>query len=426
MKTRLLSKIKANNLYLYLFVLVTTIFILYLVIYFMYINTLSRLHTVQTKKWIIEMTDNIILGVKNRSNLYKVQQTKIYNISFYYNYFFFHTKKYTLYTLFNLNNKLSNSVVLNVYLYNFEKNATEQSQITLNFDEMKTTKEGNDLIIQLGKSYMQRINMITNKMEVYVNSPNINYSFELYIDDYTTNQPTFIPRYDYIKNISRPYNPITSTPGEWCSDNPMIGKIINGKLNSEHISGGNFWFDNYIGVNDHFLSSYIWNVILNDDWLIYVLWFGEYENQNKTVCFIIKDRKTDTVIRSGFGEGAIPSYFKPLNNLIDPIKSDYTTNKEIGAIDYDNFTSYFETNEISVKFDSIKGESHRVFLYDYYKDKENKHYDNKLEIINNYKYVEYVNMVNIEIKYNNKTVNFKERCVIDAMFKVDKNLPNSF
>ena len=65
-------------------------------------------------------------------------------------------------------------------------------------------------------------------------------------------------------------------------------------------------------------------------------------------------------------------------------------------------------------------------MYDYYKDKENKHYDNKLEIINNYKYVEYVNMVNIEIKYNNKTVNFKERCVIDAMFKVDKNLPNSF
>jgi len=392
----------------------------------------SRLHTLQTKQWITNLTDNLILGVKDREYLYKVQQNKIDNISFYYNYFFFHTKKYTIYAILNLNNKFSNNITLSVYLYNFENNNNDLSQIILNFNDLKTTKEGDTLIIRLGDYYIQKINMVTNKMELIINSPTIKLKFELYIDDYTTNQPTFIPRYDSIKNIVRPYNPITSTPGEWCSDNPMIGKIINGQINNEKIETGNFWFDNYIGTNNHFLTSYVWNIILNDNWLIYVLWFGEYEKQNKTVCFIIKDRKSNKVLRSGFGDSVIPSSMKIIDDMNDPIKSNYISHKKIGDVNYDEFSSFFETNEISVKFESIKEESHRVFLYDYYnsdihsKNTINNSFDkNYMNIINNYAFVEYVNIINVEIKYNNKIEIFKDRCVIDAMYKKNSSLPDS-
>ncbi len=35
-------------------------------------------------------------------------------------------------------------------------------------------------------------------------------------------------------------------------------------------------------------------------------------------------------------------------------------------------------------------------------------------------------MINVEIKYNGKTEVFKERCVVDGMFKDNKNMPTSF
>jgi hypothetical protein len=422
---------KKNKIYWIFLLFILLLIILYLAIYYIYIYKLTRLHTLQNKQWITDLTNNLLLGVKDKSYLYKVQNTKIDNISFYYNYFFFHTKKYTLYIVFNLNNKFSNDFTLNVYYYNFENSKTELSQIILNFNDLKTYKDGNTLIITCGNSYTQKINMLTNKMDIVINSPTINLSLELNIDDYTTNQPTFLPRYDNIKSIVRPYFPITTTPGEWCADNPMIGKINKGKINNDIIDNGNFWFDNYIGVNDHFLSSYIWHVILNDNWLIYLLWFGEDDEnrKNKATCFIVKDRKTDKVIRSGFSGSAIPPSFKMVDKINNPVDCNYTSNKQIGVMDYDSFNSYFETNEISIKFDSIKDECHRVFLYDYYKNNSNnlksgidkQYYD----VINNYKYVEYVNMINVEIKYNGKIESFKERCIIDAMFKYDKDLPDS-
>jgi hypothetical protein len=409
----------------YLFFLFLFLFIFYVSIYFIYIYSLSRLHHLQTKPWITELTDNLILGIKDQTYLYKVQQSNIKNISFYYNYFFFHTKKYSIFVLFNLNNKYSDSITLNVYLYNFEKNTSELSQSVLDFNDLKTSKEGDILFITLGNSYSQKINMITNKMELTLHLPAIHLQVELDIDDYTTNLPTFLPRYDTIKGIIKPYFPVTTTPGEWCSDNPMIGKIINGSLNHERMEDGNFWFDNFIGVNDFFLASYVWYIVLNDDWLIYKLWFGEYEKKNKTCFFIIKDRKNNKVLRSGISGGIVPA-FQCMDNFMNPVKCDYKSTKKMGDLNYDNFHSYFETDEIKVTFDSIKDESHRIFCYDYYDSFEKTNVDKNFDIINNCKYIEYVNQVNVTITYNGKTETFRERCIIDSMSKEDKSIPDTF
>ena len=400
------------------------IIVLYVGVYFGYIYPISRLHQLQTKEWATTLIENTILGVKDHSYLHKIHQSKIDDISFYYNYFFFHTRKYTIYVVFNLNNKYSTKMPLNVYLYNFETNTTDLHQTILNFDDLKTSKHGDTLHITCGDSYVQHLNMVSNKMTIEIQLPSVQLSFELSMDDYTTNMPTFLPRYDAVKSIVRPYYPITSTPGEWCTDNPMIGTIIKGSINQDSIESGNFWHDNFLGVNDYFLRSYVWYLVLNDDWLIYKLWFGEYEDEPKNCCFIVKHRKTNKVIRAGFDGNAIPLILKPMDTIVNPVKCNYRTNKPLGTLNYDSFNSYFETNEISIKFESIPNECHRVFLYDYYDSGQpiNKNFD----IVNNYKYVEYMNMINVEIKYNGKTEVFKERCVVDGMFKQDKTLPDSF
>jgi hypothetical protein len=414
---------KSKKINKYLLSLLIVI-LLYLVIYFVYLYPLSRLHMLQTKEWTNTIFENTILGVKDKSFLYKIQKSKIDNISFYYNYFFFHTRKYTIFVLFNLNNQYSKNIPLNVYLYNFETKTTDLNQTILNFDDLQTSKQGDVLYTTCGDSYIQKLNMVTNKMEIEINLSSVHLSFELDIDDYTTNMPTFFPRYDAVKSIVRPYFPITSTPGEWCTDNPMIGKIFKGTLNQDTIENGNFWYDNFLGVNDHFLRSYTWYVILNDNWLIYNLWFGEYEESNKTTFFIVKHRKTNKVIRAGVDNVVIPFLFKPLDTILNPVDCKYTSNKPIGTLKYDSFTSHFKTNEISVKFESIPNQSHQVFMYDYY---DSGKIDNSNHVIvNNYKFVEYVNIINVEIIYNGETEIFKERCVVDAMFKHDKNIPDSF
>jgi len=401
------------------------IILLYLVIYVVYIYPLSKLQQLQTKEWATTIIKNTVLGVKDKSYLHKIQNTKIDNISFYYNYFFFHTKKYTIVVLFNLHNQYSNNITLNAYLYNFETKTTELNKTILDFDDLHTSEDGDTLHITCGDSYIQKLNMVTNKMTIEINLSSIYLSFELDIDDYTTNMPTFLPRYDAVKNIVRPYFPITSTSGEWCTDNPMIGKIIKGSFNEDMIEDGHFWHDNFLGVNDHFLHSYVWYIILNDDWLIYTLWFGKYETENKTACFIVKHRKTNKVIRAGFDKSVIPLPFHMANNIIDPLSCSYTSNKPIGTLNYDSFNSHFKTNEISVTFKSIPNECHRVFLYDYYDSGDNIQ-NPKHDIVNNYKYVEYVNKIDVEIIYNGQTEVFEERCIVDAIFKYDKNVPDSF
>jgi len=428
------KKLKKTNIGYFILCFLIFIIIIYLTIYFLYIHPLSKLHNIQTKEWIVDFTNKIVLGIKNHDYLYKIQNTKINNVSFYYNYFFFHTKKYTLFTLFNIKNKFSNEITLNVYLYDFENKTTDLNQLTLNLNELKTSKINNNLIITCGDAYIQKINMIENTMKIIVNTPNIKYNFELDINDYNTNQPTFIPRYYNLRSLVKFYNPITSSPGEWCSDNPMIGSIKRGMINNDEIvNEGNFWFDNYIGTNDHFLTSYIWFVVLNDDWLIYLLWFGEYEKDNKTMCFLIKDKKTNKEYFSGFGHSIIPFPFNALSNIINPIDSKYIINNKIGDKVFDDYEVYFKSNEISIHFNSIKGESHQVFLYDYY----NSAHDDKLnpesnkfdsqykKIIQNYEYTEYVNLINVEININGKTEKFVARNVIDAMFKKDKKIPNT-
>jgi hypothetical protein len=272
---------------------------------------------------------------------------------------------------------------LNVYLYNFETNTSELCKSVLDFNDLQVSKEGDTLFITLGNSYSQKINMITNKMELNVHLPAVHLQVELDIDDYTTNLPTFLPRYDSIKGIMEPYFPVTTTPGEWCSDNPMIGKIIGGSFNNESIKDGNFWFDNFIGVNDFFLASYVWYVVLNDDWLIYKLWFGEYEKENKTCFFIIKDRKNNKVLRSGISGGIVPPAFQCMDNFMNPVKCDYVSDKKLGDLKYDSFHSYFETDEIKITFDSIKDESHKVFHYDYYDSFEKTNVDKKIVSLSN-------------------------------------------
>jgi uncharacterized protein YeeX (DUF496 family) len=413
------------------------IVILYAIFYCIFILPQFKLHTLQTKQWITELTENIILGVNDHSRFEAIQR-KCDFISFWYTYWFFHTKKYTVWILFNLQNKFSDVITLSVYLFDFSTKQKIEESMILNFKHVITEKKNNLLIIRCGQYYKQDIDFENNRSTITITTSKIRMKFEVDIDDYTTNQASFLPRYQVLDTFINVKAPTTKTPGDWMSDNPFIGKIITGKINDETIEkNGDFWFDNFIGCNNNYLEPYIWFVVLNEDWMIYLLWFRPYNERNEigtTKSFLIKDRKTNTFLYAGaLGvECRTVPILNTINYALEPIRMKYTSNKPIGALIYDDYSVTFDSPLINISITSIKKESNQMYKFKYYKNKETDekyanmtHWDQKYyKVLSNLLYVEYVNMVNVTLHYKGKEERFLARQVIDAMYPENYNIPN--
>jgi hypothetical protein len=422
--------------YKYILIIVILIILLYAIFYSIFILPQFKIHELQTKEWITELTENIVLGVNDHSKLKAINRECDF-ISFWYCYWFFSTKKYTAWILFNLQNKFSDVIMLNVYLFDFSTKQKTVESIPLNFKNLITEQKNNKLIIRCGEHYHQEIDFINNRSLISINTNKIRMKFELDIDDYTTNQASFLPRYQFLDTIINVKGPSTKTPGDWMSDNPYIGKIRTGKINNEIIEkNGDFWFDNFIGCNNNYLEPYTWFVVLNEDWMIYVLWFKTYNERNEigtTKPFLIKHRKTNTFIYSGILgiECRTVPIINSINYALEPIKMTYNSNKPIGDLNYDDYNITFKSSLINISITSIKNESNQVFKFKYYKNKETDEKYSKMNewdqkyynVLENILFVEYVNMVNVTVDYKGNQETFVARQVIDAMYPEDYTIP---
>jgi hypothetical protein len=173
---------------------------------------------------------------------------------------------------------------------------------------------------------------------------------------------------------------------------------------------------------------------VNDEWLIYILYYGKYEDINSPdipIPLFVKNRKENKIIHCS--PGVIPNGFKTVEKLVHPIYTKYTSNpnKRFGDIIFDEYTLLFKSNDITINITSIPNNSVRVLLYDYYTDPNSndttivnewdKNYNN---VLNNLAYVEYINRVNVEILYNNKIQKFQEDQILDAIIVKDNSVPS--
>jgi hypothetical protein len=429
-------KLKKNNivsLFIYIFCL---FLVLYFIIYFFFIYPLYNLSTIQTKDEIRYITDLIIQGATDKTKLYELTNIKVNDISFYYNYFIFKTNRYTIWCTTHKHNKFSNNGNIVLYYYDNKRKHTDTDILYIDFNKFQTYLENGKLIIKYLNNYKQVIDFDENKMQIYISTSKNELKMELYIDEYNTTMPPLLNRYKNINKMVSTSLIETQSPNEWASDNPLIGKIIKGYFNNDPVNNNsNFWFDNFIGCNNFFLSEYYWFVIMNDEWLIYILYYGKYEDINSPdipIPLFIKNRKENKIIHCS--PGVIPNGFKTVEKLVHPIYTKYTSNpnKRFGDIIFDEYTLFFESNEITINITSIPNNSVRVLLYDYYIDPNlnetkiiNEWDKNYNKVLNNLAYVEYINRVNVEILYNNKIQKFQEDHILDAIIVKDNSLPST-
>jgi len=413
----------------YLFVLFVIIFV---IIYACFVYPLNNLSKYQSKKWIEELTNSLILGSTHPDELKALTNFNDNELSLLYFYHFFQTKTTIIWVLMNLHNKFSKRGSMMVYYHNFNTNGLTKETIEVDFSNFSTKKHGRKLFIQYLSNYRQEIDFEKNIQTLSVSIGEIKLNVKCLIDDYSTTVPSFMPGYKNINAFANTSVTETKSKNEWASDNPMIGKIIDGDLNGQQIEpDGAWWFDNFIGCNNFFVSEYYWFVILDNNWLIYLLWYNDYDKMNDAttaVPMFIKDRKNNKVIHCGPGT-KMNFAFEATNKIVQPVNVSFKSNPNIkfGDIRYDDYNIVFSSNEIHIKISSIKGQSYKVLDYDYYgkdnndaKDDWNKRYWN---VLNNLTYCEYVNMVDVEIQYNNAVERFKSRQVVDAIIPKNKELP---
>lgn len=111
----------------------------------------------------------------------------------------------------------------------------------------------------------------------------------------------------------------------------------------------------------------------------------------------------------------------------------YDSNKKLGCENYDDYSVSFKSSLININIASIKNKSNLVFKYKYYKNNESdlmvpqmNDWDKKYyKILSNIMYIEYVNIVNVEIEYDGKIERFEARQIIDAMYPDDVNIPTT-
>jgi hypothetical protein len=429
-----LKESNVKNMFLFLLLCI----LVYLIVYFYLVYPLYNLSRIHSKDEIKEITDLLVLGAKDPSKLQELTNIKVNEISFYYNYFIFRTETHTIWCLMNKHTKFGDTGKIVLYYYDHVKKYTGNDIIEFDYNQLKTYEEKGGLVIVYSNHFRQEINFKDNRMKIYISTHKNTLDLEMYIEEYNTTQPSFLNRYKIANNFVSTSFIETKSPNEWASDNPLIGKILSGTFNQHQINRGNFWFDNMFGCNNFYLSEYYWFVTMNDDWLIYILFYGNYEDFNTLdipKCLFIKNKKDNQILHCS--PGVLPNGFKTVDRILQPIKTTYKSNpsKRFGDESFDEYSLSFESNDISIHIRSIPGASVKVLSYDYYDSpkynaqvpsQNTPEFDKKyVDVLNNLSYVEYVNKVEFEIKYNNTIQKFQEYQILDAVIVKDPSKPST-
>lgn len=401
--------------------------ILLLFIYNYYLVYTDNIHLLQDKKLIEKLWDIQILGINNKK--YMEVLSKNTELSFWYTYTYNIVDDHVIFFIIIKPTRFTKFLDIYMYSINLNNNNKTHKHERVDFSNVKSYKKNNKLYLRVDNKKINYVfDIKNNKINITFNlGKGFNYESELSITSWITTQPSYIERFYNLKSLPFIGHIMdgNSSGGkeEWCIDNPFIGNITYLKYNNKIYNNGNYWLDTYIGNQDYIMTDYIWFFLLNDDWVIYLLWYCDNKSKDNKKCtkvFKIKDRKNNKMIHSGV---SLYPY-----NLGSSINMSYNYNNTIGDELFDDYQCHFKSDKIEISIKSIKNKSERLGLMDplywnnddgsiedlEFKDKNEEQY---YRSIFNIKYAEYVNRVNVNINYNNKLIKYKNQVhIIDTCF----------
>jgi hypothetical protein len=417
-----MSKCYDNRSCKYMIIITISLVTIYLWLHNYYIKYIANIHHLTDKELIKQLWDIQILGATDK-NYMKLINTKNTDLNFWYIYNYAITKREIIIFFFIKTTKHTNKLNFRSYSINLENHTKKNTNYYIDFSLMDTYKRDETLYVTIEDKLLYMIDLKNNKINIKININDCNIDANIDITYWSTTQISYIHRFwnlRYLPIIGEIIDGQASDfSNEWCIDNPFVGNINSLNYNSNIYNEGTFWTDTYISNNNYIMRDYIWHIINNDEWLIYLLWYCDKKNFNNdcTKVIYIIDVKSNTIVHSGV-----------VVSQLQNIQMTYYSDKlNIGNEKYDDYALHFKSDKIEIDIKSIPDKSHRVeYINNLYlpqkeeflnithdSDEEKQYYDEIFKL----KYVEYVNFVNFSVKYNDETYSYENKVqIVDACF----------
>ena len=395
-----------------------TILLVFIVVYICYVSPSMKLHTLNNEKFLKDFMLTQFDAYNNPRLLNTLSsRSGSMTLDYWYMYYHLRTKDYVFYTLFNKVNRFTDDINLCVYGINSSTRIPFNYVIPLKQKDININRDDKLIIVKKGNVFLYTINFKTNEMSYTLTIPEIQVHFKMLATDWTTNQGTFLPRYQPLRYLMNLDSKETDAVNEWMVDSPCTGKILEGSINGKNTGPGVMWFDTYSGTNYHYLNSYIWFYIHTDEWIIYLL---QYDNKIKSSPILIKNIKQNRWFYSGVNN---VNMFEPLRTMfktLEPVDFTFSINGDFG----NDFVVSFLSNDINILIKSKSGSIISLLKYFYYRStdlNESTLSAHDLEYYNrikNIRFDEYFCDATISIHYDGKKEEFDARVLYEIMHHV--------
>lgn len=397
----------------------------------MCVYPLHRLDKYQTKAEILNVNFALLKGMVDNSEFKKIKPHHENTVSFWYIANIFFTETHSGSLVIYKPNMFSDKIIVTVFGMDHVHNTTFTSNVSMKLSDIDVSVQDGIGAIQCKHFFQQHFDTNTNKLKLDIHCPPYSATIHMDIKDYTTNFPALLPQLSHISAFTQFQQ--GNCPNVWGTDNPMFGDITHANINGMQSDSGTMWSENMIAFNNYFLADYNWTMVLTEDWLVYLLWFGNTDEIENNIINIrpimIKDRRNDKMICCGVDTFTslkmLP--FTILDKIVQPKQMHFKSDQNYGGESL-NYSIYFKCNGFEYSLTTFK--TRRVVLLDYYDSHDvdeskltswEKEYYARLK---NLQYAQYISEVDVVIKYEGEVHEFRTQSVIDGIFKIDPSIPS--
>jgi len=401
------------------FVVLGLIVTFIVVIQILYVEPSFKLHTVSDQMFLKQFMKKQFQAHNNLAILNELSGlSEPMTMDYWYMYYHIRTKEVTFYTLLNRINRFSDACNLCVYGMDHRTQQTFQYIFPTRLRDITVEESGDKITVKQPNLFEYTIDFAANRLTYNLWHGCAHTYFVMSADDWNTNELSFFPWFIPMRLLTDLKAHESHKPGEWMADSPCTGHVVEAKLFGVQLeSQGKFWFDTYTGTNYHWLSPYSWFYIQNDDWIIYLLQYGE-ANAGRGRCspILIKNCKENRWFYSG-AINELPQPFAAIHSIVDNVLFEYSVNGGLGQ----SFEAKFRSRDISVTITSVPDTIKTVFMCDYYKNdsamtsdisSEDKEY---YEHIRNISFEEYLCEGVVTIEYDGKKTTTVESVLYEGM-----------
>jgi hypothetical protein len=347
--------------------------------------------------------------------------TKNEQVNIWYQYNNFQIGDMTYYLWMNTSSKFEPTIKL--WFYYCNNKTKEKYQYIEHFSktQYKTYKKGNMYVSECATdtiAYYFSVDEYKNEYIIRFKNPNVELTYNGVIEVNSLQCMGAIFPFSLLSYVHAPADgQVTDVWHERMND-VMFVTVGSATVNGNVFKNCSAWQDSQIGVNNYFMTTWLWIYQVSESFIVYNLWYSDpeyYNNPDTMKVSYVYDRKNKKTMMNGCS--FMTPMFKKITGFVEMNVDTCGTSVKESEFDY-KYT--IKTQSFDMYVESIKGTSIKVFDDKYMYDRINKDIDygdmdELMSVAEEIRYDEFSNQSIIYANYNGKQYKEHAQSVIDSM-----------